>query len=146
MNPIAKPVKSKKVKKKKVVSERKKLIEDCDKIWALCIKARDRVCRYTSSDYGLQAHHIRSRSHLSTRWLLDNGLTLSNKVHVLQKFNPEKFQDIIIEIIGQDFYEEMKKKSLMRVDFTIADLIEQKELLKLKLKELELGDYNQLVF
>ena len=146
MTACPKPQKTKKVKKKKVVSERKKLIDDCDKLWSLCIKQRDKTCRYTNSDFGLQAHHIRSRSHLSTRWLLDNGLTLSNKVHCLQKMNPELFQDKVIEIIGQDFYEEMKKKSLIRVDYSIADLIEMKELLKKKLQELELGDYTNLPF
>jgi hypothetical protein len=60
--------------------------------------------------------------------------------------NPELFQDKVIEIIGQDFYEELKKKSLIRVDYSIADLIEMKELLKKKLQELELGDYTNLPF
>jgi len=141
-----KPVKSKKAKKKKVVSERKKLIDDCDKLWALCIKERDKTCRYTNSDYGLQAHHIRSRSHFSTRWLLDNGLTLTSKVHVLQKFNPELFQDKVIEIIGQDFYEEIKKKSAMVVDYTVDNLRLVKADLTAKLKELELGNFNSLPF
>jgi hypothetical protein len=146
MKSCPKPQKTKKVKKKRVVSERKKLIDDCDKLWSLCIKKRDKTCRYTNSDFGLQAHHIRSRIHFSTRWLLDNGLTLSNKVHCLQKMNPELFQDKVIEIIGQDFYDQMKKKSQIRVDYSIADLIEQKELLKAKLQELKLGDFNKLVF
>lgn len=146
VNTIPKPVKEKKEKKKKVVSERKKLIEDCDKLWSLCIKERDKVCRYTNSDYGLQAHHIRSRSHFSTRWLLDNGLTLSNKVHCLQKMNPELFQDKVIEIIGQDFYEEMKRKSQIIVNYMIEDLKEIKASLQAKLKELESGDYTDLPF
>jgi hypothetical protein len=137
MTAVPKPEKKKKAKKVNKVSERKKLIEDCDLLWSRCIKTRDKVCRYSNVDYGLQAHHIRSRSHLSTRWLLDNGLTLSNKIHVLQKFNPEYFQDKIIEIIGDDFYQELKRKSLITVKWSVEDLKTMKECLKARLKELQ---------
>jgi hypothetical protein len=134
---LPKPVKEKKVRKKKVKTERQKLIDDCDILWSKCVKERDRCCRYNNEYYGLQAHHIRSRSHFSTRWLLANGLTLSNKVHCLQKMNPELFQDKVLEIIGQEFYDEMKRKSQISVHFTIDDLKEQKEILKKQLAMLE---------
>jgi hypothetical protein len=125
-----KPVKEPKVKKKpkKKKTERQLLVEQCDDLWSKCVIARDKTCRYSNEDTFLSAHHIRSRSHWATRWLIDNGLTLSwRKIHFLQKMNPEKFQDAVIEIIGQEYYEEMKKKSAMIVDYSVEDLRDIKE-------------------
>ena len=148
MKPCPKPQKTKKVKKKKVVSEKKKLDKECRDLWSKCVIARDKTCRYTNEDTFLSAHHIRSVTHKATRFLLDNGLTLSwRKVHFLQKMNPEKFQDMVIEIIGEDFYQEMKRKSQVVVDdYTVDDLTLIKADLKAKLKELELGNYENLPF
>jgi len=147
MNPCPKPVKQKKVTKKQLADEKKKLNKECIALWGKCVIARDKVCRYTNDDTYLSAHHIRSVTHASTRFLLDNGLTLSwRKVHFLQKVNPEKFQDMVIEIIGDEFYQELKRKSQIVIDYTIADLKEIKENLKRQLIKLENGDYNSLPF
>ena len=61
--------------------------------------------------------------------------------------NPEKFQDMVIEIIGDEFYQELKRKSLVVVDdYTVDDLRLIKADLTAKLKELELGNFNKLPF
>jgi hypothetical protein len=145
---IPKPTKEPKKKKAKKKTERQLLIINCDDLWSDCVVARDKVCRYTGDDTYLSAHHIRNRAHWATRWLLGNGLTLSwRKVHFLQKANPERFQDMIIEIIGQEYYDEMKKKSLIVVDYTITDLLEIKEYLKKQLIIIKAGmDFNNLPF
>jgi hypothetical protein len=102
---------------------RKQILEDqCDKIWSQCIITRDKTCRVTNSDERLSAHHIRSRTHRATRWHLDNGMALSWGVHFLQKANPERFLDKIIEVIGQDKYDELKRISLGVVNYSTADL------------------------
>jgi hypothetical protein len=130
-----KPVKKVKVKKpKRKKTSRQTLIKECDDLWSDCVIARDKTCRYSNEDTYLSAHHIRSRGHWATRWLLENGITLSwRKIHFLQKKNPEKFQDMVIEVIGQDYYDEMKRKSAIIVDFSVADLKDIKEDLKIKL-------------
>jgi hypothetical protein len=131
---LPKPVKEKKVTKKQIESEKKKLDKECRVLWSKCVIERDRTCKWSNEDTGLSAHHIRSVSHWATRYLLENGLTLSwRKVHFLQKANPERFQDIVIEIIGQEKYDELKRKSLMPVHFTLEDLKEQKEFLEKQL-------------
>lgn len=133
--------------KKRIVSKRQKLIKECDTLWSKCVIARDRTCRATNSDQKLSAHHIRSRTHHSTRWDLSNGLCLSWNVHFLQKANPERFQDQIIDIIGDEKYQALKRKSLMPVDYSVADLEDIKADLKQKLSKIEFGlDLEEIPF
>jgi hypothetical protein len=101
------------------------------------VKARDKVCRHCNTDKGLQAHHIRSVSNHATMFLIVNGLTLCNTLHCQQKFRPEYFQDEVLNIIGQEKYDELKRMSQPTVDYSIADLRDEKELLKLKLVQLK---------
>jgi hypothetical protein len=132
---------------KKPIPKKKKLENECDKLWSQCIIARDGTCRGTNSIDRLSAHHIRSRTHRSTRWDLDNGLCLSWKVHFLQKANPERFQDLIINIIGDEKYQALKRKSLQVVDYTTADLEQIKQDLTNKLKDIKAGlDFDNIPF
>ena len=132
---------------KKPIPKKKKLENECDKLWSQCVIARDGTCRGTNSSDRLSAHHIRSRTHRSTRWDLDNGLCLSWKVHFLQKANPERFQDLIINIIGDDEYQALKRKSLQVVDYTTADLEQIKQDLTNKLKDIKAGlDFDNITF
>lgn len=139
MNPVPKPTKTKKAKKpKRKKTERQLLVKACDDLWSSCVIARDKTCRYSNEDTYLTAHHIRSCTHWATRWLIDNGLTLSwRRIHFLQKANPEKFQDMVIEIIGQEYYDEMKRKSAVVVDYSVEDLRDMKRLLTEQLIKLK---------
>jgi hypothetical protein len=143
-----KPIKEKKKKTKRKKPERQLLVKSCDDLWSACVIERDKTCRYSNEDTYLTAHHIRSRTHWSTRWSLENGLTLSwRRIHFLQKANPEKFQDMVIEIIGQNYYEEMKKKSLVVVDYSVEDLRDIKLHLQGELIKIKSGmDFNNLPF
>ena len=132
---------------KKPIPKKKKLENECDKLWSQCVIARDGTCRGTNSSDRFSAHHIRSRTHRSTRWDLDNGLCLSWKVHFLQKANPERVQDLIINIIGDDEYQALKRKSLQVVDYTTADLEQIKQDLTNKLKDIKAGlDFDNIPF
>ena len=132
---------------KKPIPKKKKLENECDKLWSQCVIARDGTCRGTNSSDRLSAHHIRSRTDRSTRWDLDNGLCLSWKVHFLQKANPERFQDLIINIIGDKKYQALKRKSLQVVDYTTADLEQIKQDLTNKLKDIKAGlDFDNIPF
>jgi hypothetical protein len=53
----------------------------------------------------------------------------------LQKFRPEQFHDMVIDIIGQKEYDRLKAKSSIEVHYKIPDLLEIKEHLKSILKE-----------
>jgi hypothetical protein len=61
------------------------------------------------------------------------------KVHFLQKANPERFLDMIIEVIGQEEYDRLKRMSLVFVDQTVDDLEQIKFELEAKLKQIRAG-------
>ena len=52
-----------------------------DDFWAKLVKKRDKCCILCGTDKNLQAHHIISRIHNKTRWVLDNGVTLCSNCH-----------------------------------------------------------------
>jgi hypothetical protein len=128
-------------------SNKQKLTAECFDLWGKCIIARDRTCRSSGDDSRLSAHHIRSRTHHSTRFNLQNGICLSWKVHFLQKANPERFQDMVIEIIGQEEYDRLKKMSLVVVKHTVSDLEQIKFELQAELKRIRNGiDFDKIPF
>lgn len=127
------------MKKTKKKSKTKLLEEQCDKLWSECVRERDKTCRNCNSDEHLSAHHIRSRTHHSTKYMVANGLTLCwRKCHFLQKHHPERFQDMVINIIGDDEYQRLKTISLMDIQkHTAYDLEGIKEYLEQELKRLK---------
>jgi hypothetical protein len=131
------------MRKKQKVPSAAALEKQCLQLWSLCVRTRDRKCQVSGSDYALQAHHIRSVSHKSTYLDLSNGIALSSKVHCLQKFNPEKFQDTIINTIGDTEYQRLKAKSLQIFKPTVPWLLMMKDELKTTLRNLE-EDYGKL--
>lgn len=130
-------------KSKKPKSEKDKLEEDCLDLWSLCVKTRDRKCMVSGKDYDLQGHHIRSRTHKVTYLDIENGMALTSGVHCLQKFNPEKFHDLVIDVIGAEEYDRLKEKSGRIWKPTVPWLKLMKEELTTTLKRLE-GEYGKL--
>lgn len=128
------------MRKKKPVNHRK----ECLALWSKCVRTRDRKCQVCGSDYRLQAHHIRSVTHHSTMLDLENGLTLCSRCHFLQKANPERFQDMILETIGQKEYDRLKKKSQHTMKYITRDYKDMKDYLRNKLTSFE-QDYGVLV-
>ncbi len=133
-----KKLKTKKTGKKRV-SSIKKLENECFSLWSDCIIARDKVCRITGSDERLSGHHIRSRTHHATRFSLENGMAVAWKVHFLQKANPERFFDMVIDVIGQEEYDRLKTMSLVVVKQNIEDLKQIKFELEAELKRIRNG-------
>ena len=80
--------------------------------------------------------------------MLANGICLCWKCHSLQKWNPERFQDMIIDIIGDEKYQELKRKSLMDIQkHTEYDLEIIQDYLEGKLKDYKAGiDFSDLPF
>jgi hypothetical protein len=96
-------------------SEKKRLEVIADNLWSDLVKKRDEKCKKCGSVFGLSAHHIRVRQHKSTKYDIDNGIALCRDCHSLQKFRPEQFHDMIIDIIGQPKYNELRLRSLVEI-------------------------------
>ena len=119
---------------------KKKLLEkECLSLWSQCVRERDKVCRNSGSDEHLSAHQIRSVTHHSTKYNINNGLCLCwRKCHFLQKHHPERFQDMVLEIIGDEEYARLKAMSLTDIQkHTVYDLEGIKEYLQNELRRLK---------
>ena len=104
-------------KTKKITSAKKREKKKKDIDWALAIKERDGYkCVYCGSKDYLNSHHIYSRNNLSTRFDLDNGITLCAKHHTFSKEfsahqTPTEFVFWLRSIKGDQFFIDLGKKA-----------------------------------
>jgi len=118
-------------------TERQKLDEDCLKLWSLCVRARDKICRNCNSDYMLQAHHIVQRTYKLSRYNVHNGMALCRSCHFPEHIDPEKFRKMIIDILGEEDYTARQDKYRITYKWTIAELKQIKIDLKAELKRIK---------
>ncbi len=113
---------------------------DCLALWGQIVIKRDKVCRITGSSSNLSPHHIRSRGHAYTRYDLSNGMCLSWSIHRLQKLNPERFMDLIIECIGDAEYQRLKALSSVAIHRKIQNFRDERA----RLQSILLSQSNQM--
>ena len=106
----------KKGKRKK--TSRKILKKQLDKLWAEVVKQRaNNICEYKDckkTTY-LNSHHIFSRSNLSVRWDIKNGVCLCSGHHTLTNDsahkNPVEFVEWLKQKRGEKWYNELRLKA-----------------------------------
>lgn len=82
------------------------------------------ICQYCGKK-GTQAHHILSRRHYGSRWLVSNGLFLCSGCHLfIAHRDYEKFRQRVIELLGEEEFERIKAIAYSVVKFTADDLEE----------------------
>lgn len=109
-----------------------------DVLWSKLVRHRaGNRCEYCGSTKGLNAHHIFSRANYSTRWDIDNGVSVCVAHHV---FGNDSFHKAPIEMLewiksvrGQEWYDALR----VRASDKTKTITELKELAKHKLKKLE---------
>ena len=126
--------------KKKKKSSRKKLKDNLDVLWAELVKKRAGYkCERSGKTGYLNSHHIFSRSNLSVRWDLDNGVCLNAGWHTLQTDsahkNPIEFINWIRDRRGVKWYEEMRIKANRVYKWTIPELEELIKKFREEIKE-----------
>jgi hypothetical protein len=91
-----------------------------DRLWADLVKERDGyACQwptcgiiYPKGHQGLHAHHsVASRGHRTTRWMLENGISLCMGHHLLAHANPLDFAEMMRDRLGADEYDELRRLS-----------------------------------
>ena len=127
-------------KKSKKESGRKKLKKQLDELWAELVKKRASYkCERSNKTKYLNSHHVFSRSNLSVRWDLDNGVCLNAGWHTLQTDsahkNPIEFVNWIRDRRGIKWYEEMRVKANTVRKWTIPELEALIEEFKKELKD-----------
>ena len=103
--------------KKTKKSVKKSILKICDDLWSKLIKILAWFrCEHCWRTDHLNSHHIFSRINYTTRFDLDNGICLCAGCHTMSsKFSahktPIEFAEWIIEKRGQEWYDNLKKKS-----------------------------------
>lgn len=131
-------MKQSKAKSKKALDT--KLLE----LASLCVRTRDRHCRNCGKDFNLQGHHIIERQWKLGRYAMDNIITLCSGCHFLQKTSTEQFRDVVIDVIGQKTFDDLKAKYHGKLwKYSTSDLEAMIVEMKATLKSLE-EDYGKL--
>ena len=105
--------------------KRKAEVKRLDALWSKAVIERDgRRCRYCKQS-GNQPHHIFSRRHRSTRWDVDNGITLCWHHHFhLAHGEPEMFREFLLKEIGEEMFEALKRRAWSRAGKTDYALVQ----------------------
>lgn len=131
---------------RKPIKKRKKnaLNALLDTLWSKAVKIlANNKCIRCGKDSGLNSHHIIGRRNFATRWDINNGVCLCSLHHVFGSRwsahqTPTKFIDFIKELKGQEWYDELEKKS--------NEIKPDKEKLLAELKEIVYGKEKDLPF
>lgn len=120
------------MKKKKVIPKAIRIRRQkkrLDLLWAAAVKKRDDyVCMACGAirPKGLTADHIFSRSKNSTRWNIDNGVSLCGiPCHIYHKrHQPMKWSLSVLQMRGMEFIERLEKIHDSTVDIDL-DAVER---------------------
>jgi len=120
--------------------EKKKLIDKLDRLFSTCIRTRDGFrCQHENCTAGgnrMHCAHIFSRSRMTTRWDLDNAITLCYYHHIVWCHRtPVEFTLWIMKKIGEIKFKELESKS-RNINIQV-DLLEMKKIEKYLTNKLE---------
>ncbi|MDR2431401.1 MAG: HNH endonuclease [Candidatus Margulisbacteria bacterium] len=101
---------------------RKAIIKSLDKKWSEAVRGRG-GCALCGKTTDLQAHHIRSRRSLGTRWLLTNGVCLCRHCHLFVIHRDTlAAADFYFEHIGRDQLNALRVLSGKPTHYSTAEL------------------------
>jgi 5-methylcytosine-specific restriction endonuclease McrA len=89
-----------------------------DNKWSKAVLERDNnICQKCLDDririhQPVSPHHVFYRRYLSTRWVVDNGITLCISHHRWAHDKPNEFKEWWIDRVGEEKAEELRLKSL----------------------------------
>lgn len=120
-------------KPQKKKSRRSYLIAQIDAIMSKRVRERDgHCCRHCGRVRGVYGrydkkghvfhHHIFTKARLSTRWTLENGVTLCYHCHVWAHAAGEEFREWILSFMDQAEYDALYLRSQMRGGYREIDL------------------------
>lgn len=103
LNKKPKKKRKKKLNKGQII---RKLKQENFNLWSQCVRVRDgKKCVICGSDKTLQAHHcfVRAALSLRTRFILDNGICVCYKCHLVQihKYGEKRFLEKYIKVLDE---------------------------------------------
>lgn len=123
-------------------AKRKSLDKILDDLWSEAVKLEaGNKCEMCGEAKTLNSHHVYSRSRMSTRWDLQNGICLCAYHHTLGNESahksPMEFTEWIKDKRGVAWYESLKNKVLRLVKPTLEEKKEILQGLKDRIEELK---------
>lgn len=121
----------------------KKIDNNLDTAWSLLVKLRaNNRCEYCGTSNQLNSHHIHSRRNLSTRWDIENGISLCVMHHTVSlRFSahstPLIFKNWLLKYKGVHFVEELNKKANSTLKLMPIEKIELLHRLNSEIEELK---------
>ena len=112
------------------LTETRRLRNQLDTLWAIIIKQRaDYKCEKSGKTTYLNSHHIFSRSNMSVRWDLDNGICLNAGWHTLKTESVHKSPIEFIEWLkderGIEWYNRLRLKANQIKKWTTEEMKEK---------------------
>jgi len=118
---------------------KKSVRKSIDRLWSLCIRARDPMCCKCGKPTR-DAHHLFGRKNLSTRWDLRNGIGLCAYCHVFDKQGFEQSpyitenMNVIYDKFGLETVKEIERITYQIKKYTLDDYLNLEIELKKKLE------------
>lgn len=99
--------------KKKPKTPEQRLIDECDRLFSLYIRHRDKTCQaLTCNKPSRECAHIYGRKNHSVRWYPDNALGLCHKHHFhWAHAEPSQFDRFVQRKLGEDRYNKLTLKA-----------------------------------
>lgn len=108
---------------KRKKSRKAQLIKALDDLVSKQVRERDgHRCRKCNRESVYHHHIFGKKAHPSTRWVLQNGISLCFHCHRDAHASPEDFRRWIISWMGEKSYESLYIKAQMRTSFKVCDL------------------------
>jgi hypothetical protein len=128
------------VKKRRTKSERTKRIGLLDTLFSEAVRIRDgHTCQYCGrSTKSAQTHHIFTRTNMSTRFDMENGICLCFYCHRYQAHGAGEFNYWVSHTwLGLEAYEDLHRKTREIVKTTDEWLDEQEARLRAEIEKLQ---------
>jgi hypothetical protein len=110
-------------KTKKKRSRRAYLIKCLDDLVSKQVRERDgHRCRKCGRERVYHHHVFGKKAHPSTRWVLENGISLCYHCHVSAHASQEDFRRWVMGWMGEKAYEVLYIRAQMRTSFKTIDL------------------------
>ena len=111
---------------KRKTSRRSYLIKALDDLMSLKVRERDhhacRKCGVKKQGGRVYHHHLMTKTRLTTRWIMENGVTLCFWDHRWAHSAPEEFRAWVLSWMPEKQYNELYLRSQMRGGYKEIDL------------------------
>ncbi len=103
----------------------------CDYYWSQTVKIANPVCWFDGCNrQAVEACHVMSRRHHSTRWYVPNGMGGCKEHHRWETDHPKEAKPLVRAFIGKRQYTKLEKMARTTIKHYLPELLEIEKNLK----------------